>query len=307
MNDGTISFDVIIIGSSYAGLAAAMALGRARRSVLILDSGKPCNRQTPHAHNLITHDGDTPAEITGIAKEQVLAYPAVQFVEGKAAVASGVDGAFEVADDIGETYRAKKLLLATGMRDIPLPVDGFAECWGISVLHCPYCHGYEVADAPLGVIGNGDMGFEYARLISNWSGNLTLFTNGRSTLNDEQLAKLKARNIPIIEGDIGAMEHESGHLHHLLFKDGSRYQINTVFSKSTTTQHNDLAVQLGCEIQSEGMFAGLIKVDSFGKTTAAGVYAAGDNCSPMRSLASAISAGTTAGAFINNEMVAAAF
>src|SRR5690606_24019090 len=141
MNDQSLHYDVIIIGGSYAGLSAAMALGRSRRTVLIIDEGRPCNRQTPHAHNLITHDGDAPADIARRAKEQVLAYPTVRFIRDKALSAAGADGAFDVGTASDHAYRAKKLLLATGVRDLTPPIPGFAECWGISVLHCPYCHG----------------------------------------------------------------------------------------------------------------------------------------------------------------------
>ena len=170
------SYEVIIIGGSYAGLSAAMTLGRSKREVLIIDNGRPCNRQTPHAHNLITHDGDAPADIVRKAKRQVESYPTVTFAPDKATSLSGESGSFKVGTDDGSAFDAKKLILATGVRDIPMPIAGFTECWGISVLHCPYCHGYEVANEPLGVIANGDMAFEMARLIYHWSKQLTLFT-----------------------------------------------------------------------------------------------------------------------------------
>jgi thioredoxin reductase len=148
-------FDVLIIGGSYAGLSAAMALARAMRKVLIVDSGKPCNRQTPQSHNLITQDGATPAQIAAIAKEQVLAYPTVQFKNDMVTTISGSNNAFIIETAVGEKVRAGRVLFAAGIRDIMPPIDGFEACWGISVIHCPYCHGYEYRNEITGVLGNG--------------------------------------------------------------------------------------------------------------------------------------------------------
>ena len=129
------------IGGSYAGLSAALSLGRAMRRVLMLDSGQPCNWQTPHSHNFLTQDGSPPAALAAVARAQVLAYPTVQLRND---LATGVTGAsFTVTTAAGPTVRAKKLLFATGICDLLPPVPGLATCWGISVIHCPYCHGYE--------------------------------------------------------------------------------------------------------------------------------------------------------------------
>ena len=193
------SFEVIIVGGSYAGLSAAMALGRSLRRVLIIDGGNPCNAQTPHSHNMITLDGVPPAEITAKAKAQVLNYETVEWKEGIAVTGRTEGEGFTVGLASGETFHARKLLFAAGLKDLMPAIEGFAECWGISVLHCPYCHGYEVANKPIGVLGNGDGGFELARLISNWSKNLTLYTNGLSTLGAEQTEKLRHHNIEIVE------------------------------------------------------------------------------------------------------------
>src|SRR5687767_10565291 len=132
------NFDVIIIGGSYAGLSAAMALGRALRNVLIIDSGKPCNRQTPHSHNFITQDGKTPAEIATLAKQQVEKYDTVTFFSGLATDGAKTENGFQIQTGSGETFRAKKLIFATGVKDVMPTIEGYAECWGISVLHCPY-------------------------------------------------------------------------------------------------------------------------------------------------------------------------
>lgn len=300
-------FDVIIIGGSFAGMSAAMALGRARRTVLIIDSGKRCNDMVTHAHNLIGHDGEPPAEIIARAREQVAAYSTTQFLQGKAVAASGSNGSFEVRTEDGRTFCARKLLLAKGVQDIPMPIDGFAACWGISILHCPYCHGYEVADEPLGIVGNGDAAFEYAKLINNWTGNLTLFTNGPCTIGGEQVQKLQQHRITIVEKEIAAFVHNNGQLVHVAFKDGSTHAVKAIFARGGVAQHTDLPVMLGCDVHTEGMFDKLIKVDDLQKTSVPGVYAAGDNATPMRSLAFAIATGNIAGVKMNHELIADVF
>ena len=145
-------FDAIIIGGSYAGLSAAMTLGRAMRQVLIIDSNKACNRFAPHSHNFITQDGQTPAAIAEAARIQVLAYPTIQVVQGLSVAARGEDGGFEIEVETGAVYQAKKLLFATGLHDLLPEIEGLKECWGKSVIHCPYCHGYEVKGVPTGIL-----------------------------------------------------------------------------------------------------------------------------------------------------------
>ncbi|HEX2627711.1 MAG TPA: FAD-dependent oxidoreductase, partial [Chitinophagaceae bacterium] len=135
-------FDVIIIGGSYSGLAAALALGRALKKVLVIDSGQPCNSPTPHSHNFITQDGKTPKEISTLARKQVEKYNTVKFIEGLAISGTKTVTGFEIQTDSTKIFEAKKLIFATGIKDIMPSIKGHAECWGISIIHCPYCHGY---------------------------------------------------------------------------------------------------------------------------------------------------------------------
>ena len=144
-------FDVIIIGGSYAGLSAALSLGRSGRSVLIIDSGEPCNSKTPHSHNFLTHDGSRPVMINRIAREQVVCYPTVYFMEGLATDVKESDIGFEVFTKKKQVFKTRKVLFATGVKDTIPITPGFEDCWGISILHCPYCHGYEVKNKRLGV------------------------------------------------------------------------------------------------------------------------------------------------------------
>ncbi|RYY17064.1 MAG: NAD(P)/FAD-dependent oxidoreductase, partial [Chitinophagaceae bacterium] len=188
-------FDVIIVGGSYAGLSSAMALGRALRSVLIIDSSLPCNRQTPHSHNFITQDGETPGIISAKAKSQVLKYDTIKFHDGVAVSGTKTGNGFEIITETGESFKTKKLIFATGVKDLLPGIKGFSECWGISVIHCPYCHGYEVKNEKTGIIANGDFAIHYARLIRNWTKDLTIFTNGNPGLTKEQTDNINKHNI----------------------------------------------------------------------------------------------------------------
>lgn len=292
-------FEVIIIGGSYAGLSVAMSLGRALRRVLVIDSGKSCNRQTPHSHNFLTRDGDTPTEISTIAKEQVTRYASVDFYEGIATEGNKTETGFQITTQSGDVFSSSKLIFATGVKDIMPDINGFSDCWGISVIHCPYCHGYEVRNESTGILLNGDMGFEFSKLIANWTKDLTLFTNGPSTLTDEQVVRLQKRNIQVVEKEIDSLEHEQGQISHVVFKDGNKAAVRALYHKPAFVQHCDIAEKLGCELNEQGY----IKVDAFQKTAVYGIYACGDNTTPMRSVASAVAAGTLSGAVINKEII----
>jgi thioredoxin reductase len=293
------NFEVIIIGGSYSGLSAAMSLGRSLRKVLVIDSGLPCNRQTPHSHNFITQDGETPATISTKAKSQVELYKTVQFYKGLAIKALQKENGFEITTESGDVFTAAKILFATGVKDMFPQIKGFAECWGISVLHCPYCHGYEVKNEKTAIIANGDMGYEYARLISNWTKDLRLCTNGKSTLTLEQTKNLEKHGISILEEEIQSFEHNSGYIRQIIFKNQQQIEIKAIYARPAFEQHCPLAETLGCELNEQS----LLKVDAMQKTTIAGIYASGDCTTQMRSVAIAVSTGSFAGAVINKELI----
>lgn len=292
-------FDVIIVGGSYSGLAAGMALGRALRKVLIIDSGKPCNRQTPHSHNFLTHDGKAPAEIAALARQQVEKYDTVKLISDLATHGVKTEKGFEIRTASAKTFSARKLIFATGVRDIMPTLDGFAKCWGISVLHCPYCHGYEVRNKKTAILGNGEYAFEFGTLISNWTDNLTLLTNGPSTLTADQRARLDKHNIKVIDTAIEKLEHRSGQLEQVRFKDGTAFSVEAVYARCAFEQHCTIPQALGCELSEDGY----IKIDAFHKTTVEGIFACGDNTTRMRTVANAVGMGTTTGAIVNKEIV----
>jgi thioredoxin reductase len=292
-------FDVIVIGGSYSGLAAGMALGRAQKEVLIIDNEKPCNIQTPHSHNFITQDGNTPKEISIIAKQQVGKYKTVSFFSGLATVGVKTSKGFEIHLQTGDVFGSKKLIFATGIKDILPNINGISECWGISVLHCPYCHGYEVRNEKTGIIGNGESGYELTKLISNWTNDLTLYTNGQSSLTDEQMDKLKEHNIQIEIKKIDRLEHDNGNLKNIVFSDNTKSLIKAIYLRTPFEQHCKIPEALGCEFIEDGY----IKVDQFQETTVQGVYACGDNVNRVRTVANAVAMGTTAGMMLSKKMI----
>ena len=293
-----ISFDVIIIGGSYAGLSAAMSLGRSMRKVLIIDSGKPCNRSTPHSHNFITQDGEKPAAIAQKAKDQVLKYDTVKWMD--AAAARGVKTAhgFEITTQAGDNFSAGKLVIATGINDEMPHIKGFEACWGISVIHCPYCHGYEFRGKNTGIMANGERAFHLASLVNNLTDNITLFTSGKADLSDEQISKLATHNIKITTTEIGSIEHDAGRIKKIFLVDGSTVDVDALYASIPFTQQSNIPASLGCEITTEGH----IKVDDFQQTTVEGVFACGDNSSLMRSVANAVHRGNLAGAMVNKAL-----
>lgn len=290
-------FDVIIIGGSYSGLSAAMALGRSLRNVLIIDSGKPCNRQTPHSHNFITHDGKTPKEISELAKAQVLEYKTVEFHNGVVVKMKKESEGFTIKTETGEEFNTKKLILASGIKDLMPNISGFAECWGISVIHCPYCHGYEVRGEVTGIMANGDLAFDFTKLVYNLTKDVTLFTNGKSTLTEEQTEKLHHNNINIIEDEIENILHENGYIQKVIFKSGKEVSLKALYAKIGFEQ-NINTEDLGIELNENGF----IKVDMMQKTNVPGVFACGDNVTMMRSVANAVAQGNFAGAVVNKEL-----
>jgi len=296
-------YDVIIIGGSYAGLSAAMALGRSLRNVVVIDSGQPCNQPTPHSHNFLTQDGSTPAAIATLARQQVEQYKTVHFLDDFATEARKIDNGFEITTRSGQTVTGKKLVLATGIKDQVPALPGFAECWGVSLVHCPYCHGYEFRGQPTAIMANGERAFHLAMLVSNLTGDVTLLPQGKGEITDEQKTRLGKHNIIIDETEITALEHENGQIKNVVFSNGVKKSFTAVYAALPFVQHSDIPASLGCTLTEQGH----IKTDGQQKTTVPGVFACGDNTSPMRSVANAVYSGNLTGAVVNRELAEEAF
>ena len=291
-------YDVIIIGGSYAGLSAAMSLGRSLRKTLIIDSGQPCNAPTPHSHNFLTQDGVAPAEIAETGLKQVLKYDTVSLVKDTAISAVKTEVGFEIVTESGHNYYASKLIFATGIKDLLPHFPGFKECWGISAIHCPYCHGYEFKNKKTALYADGDKAMHLSGLIKNLTEDLTILTSGKSHLTLEQKSKLESMGIKLIEETIERIEHEKGFLSSIVFKDGRQEYFTALYAALGFQQHSDLPVALGCILNEQGY----IQVDVMQKTSIDGVFACGDNNSMMRSVANAVAQGNMAGAMVNKEL-----
>ena len=293
-NTSNNQWDVVVVGGSYAGLSAAMTLGRSVRPTLVIDSGAPCNQSTPHTHNFITQDGVPPAALAQRAREQVLHYPTVTVKEDRVVEVQGDDHHFRLRTEAGDTVHAKKVLFATGVNDIMPAIPGFAACWGISVIHCPYCHGYEVKEKPTGILTNGEAALDFGRLISHWTDDLTIFTDGEPTFDVRASA-----NVNVVDRKIARIEHQNGYIKQLTFQDGSSAALDALYARPAFRQHCDIPEKLGCQLTEPGH----IEVDSFQKTSVPGVYAAGDNTDFARAVSVATAAGTKAGASINHALI----
>ncbi|MBO9672815.1 MAG: NAD(P)/FAD-dependent oxidoreductase [Sphingobacteriaceae bacterium] len=298
-----MDFDVIIIGGSYAGLSAALTLGRSTRNVLIIDAGKPCNRQTPHSHNFLTHDGDRPVDIAKAAKAEALKYPTVRFLEGNAISAKQIGIGFTIGLEDGGSFSARKILLATGLKDTLPNIKGLAACWAVSAIHCPYCHGYEVKNEKIALLMNGDHAFEMAKNLHLWNKDLTILTNGKLGFTAEQTEKLKSKSIAILEEEVVELEHQNGQLENIVFKSGKKLTFKAIYIKPEIDQHVNFSDQLGFELTD----LKTIKVNEQQQTTAKGVYAAGDCTTLFRSLPIVTAAGTMAAVMINKELISEDF
>jgi len=291
-------YEVIIIGGSYAGLSAALSLARARRNVLVIDSGKPCNAQTPQAHNFITNDGASPAAIIAKAKQEVLAYPTVRHVDASATAVTGLNEEFVVETASG-SFMARKILFATGLKDIMPPIPGFSECWGISVLHCPYCHGYEVSGRPTALLGDEEGGYNMALALLNWTEDLVLLTNGDCLLSGEQKDDLSRHGVKLIEEKISSITQGGGQMSAVQFANGDELSINVLYARIPNEQHCNIPAQIGCRIDKKGY----IVTDAELQTTVAGVYAAGDNVTAGRNLTLAVADGNKVAICMNNALI----
>jgi thioredoxin reductase len=255
--------------------------------------------QTPHSHNFLTQDGKTPNEIAVLARQQVQKYDTVDIITALATAGRKTENGFEIHTDAGQTFKARKLIFATGIKDVMPPVSGFAACWGISVIHCPYCHGYEVRNEPTGILGNGEYAYEFSTFILNWTKDLRVFTNGPSSLSPEQASSLRKRNIKVIENEIKELIHNNGYLDKIIFKDGTSTNVKALYARPAFEQHSSIPETLGCELTEDGY----IKIDQFQKTSVEGVFACGDNTTRMRSVANAVAMGTLAATVANKEII----
>jgi thioredoxin reductase len=291
--------DVIVIGGSAAGLSAALILGRALRSVLVIDSGTPCNRVSHASHGFLTRDGVKPSELLHIGREQIAQYETVSILNAFVVSAAPADEGFIVETRDGETFQARKLLLATGLRDELPDLPGIENFWGTSVFHCPYCDGWEVRNQAIAIYGPGET-LQQVKMLRNWTPHLTICTGGEGTVPDENRALFTRHGIEVNEKPIARLEGEGDKLRQIVFSDHTTLAVAALFIRPDTHHQAPFAHNLG-SVRDEN---GKIQVDIMGHTSVPGVYAAGDMTSRFRSVAVAVASGAQAAYGISHDLIA---
>lgn len=289
--------DVIVIGGSYAGMAATLQLVRARRSVLVIDAGERRNRSASHSHGFLGQDGVPPGEIAANARRQLEAYPTLSWLEGRAEAVTGQLDEFTVTTSDGVAHQGRRILLATGVADQLPAIAGLAERWGKAVFHCPYCHGYELGQGRIGIIGAGPLSVHQAELLTDW-GDVTLLVNGAVELSQEARATLERRGVTIEEAPIDRIE---GHAD-VVMADGHLLRFTGLFTATRTSPSNSLAEALGCALEETPM--GIqVRTDAESKTSVTGAFACGDVARAPHSVSLAVGNGAMAGAQVHRSLL----
>ncbi len=288
-------YDVVVIGGGAAGLSAALVLGRARRRVAIIDGGEPRNAPAAHMQGFLSRDGMPPADLLAAGREEAIGYGA-EFIAGDVQI---IEPGFSITLADGKTVEARRVLIATGAVDELPPIAGVRERWGKDFLHCPYCHGWEVRDKALGVLATGTGSVEYAQLIRQWSDDLVFFTHSY-VLTDADREQLEARGIRIVDGEVRGLVVEDDRLKGVVLGDGRTVERAALFIRPKMHPRlNGLMEHLPCEIDD----LGFIRVDSAGRTSVSGVWAAGNAANPRAQVITAAGEGSAAGISINADLV----
>lgn len=285
-----MSFDAIVIGGSYAGLSAALQLARARRKVLVMDSGQRRNRFAERSHGFLGQDGRAPGAIAADARAQLMTYLTVEWVDAKAATGEGKADNFTINAEDGTHYQARRIILAAGVVDALPDVAGLAERWGTHVFHCPYCHGYELDRGRIGVLASSEMSMHHALMLPDW-GSTTLFLNEVFAPDAEQMAQLQKRGVTIERVPIAKL---SGASIDVELIDGRTIPLDGMFTLTRTSPASPLGTQLGCAME-DGPMGPFLQTDMFKETSVPGVFACGDIARATGSVALAVGDGAMAG------------
>lgn len=296
-----MEYEIVIIGGSFAGQAAALQLGRARRNVLLVDVGRPRNRFAQASHGFLGQDGTAPSALVSTFADQLSHYETVVQLTGEVVAAECADGSFRVALENGDAVQAEKLILAGGIRDILPEIPGLTARWGVSVLHCPYCHGYELGQRPVGVLGTGENAFHQAMLVRDW-GPTTLFAQGSLELSEDQKSALSKRDVRIEPNPVVELLGPGDALEAVRLADGQAASIAGLFVAPRTEIVGNLASELGCTVE-EGPTGCFISVDAMQRTSVPGVFAAGDASAAMSNATLSAAGGVRAAAAAHHSLV----
>jgi thioredoxin reductase len=290
-----VPYDVVVVGGGAAGLSAALVLGRARRRVAVVDAGSPRNAPAEHMQGFLSRDGMPPADLLAHGRAEVSAY-GVELIADRVEM---IETGFLVRLGGGGTLHARRILLATGVRDVLPDIPGVHERWGRDLLHCPYCHGWEVRDQPIGVLGTRPDAVQHALLVRQWSDDVVFFAH-TLTLDADDLARLDARDVHVVSGAIERLVVDGDRLTAVELVGGQLVPRVAVFIRPVNVPHPDgLAAGIGCDLDD----AGFPVVDGTGRTTAAGVWAAGNAVDPRFQVITAAGTGSAAAIAINADLV----
>jgi thioredoxin reductase len=299
-------YDVVVVGGGAAGLSGALALSRARRSVLVVDDGAPRNARAGHVHNYLGREGATPAELVATGRAEVAGYGG-QFVDGRVTGAERVGDGFRVVLDDGRSVRARRLLVTTGLVDELPDVPGVAELFGSDVLHCPYCHGWEVRDKPIGVLG-GPMAVHQALMWRQWSADVTLFQHTGPEPTDEEREQLAARGIAVVTGVVEALEVTGGRLTGVRLAGGDAVPREALVVAPRFTARAQVLTALGLETVPQEMnghvVGSYVPSDPTGATAVPGVWVAGNVADLRAQVISSAAAGLNTAAMLNADLIA---
>ena len=301
------SYDVVVVGGGAAGLSGALALARARRSVLVVDSGAPRNAPAGGVHNYLGREGTPPGELVAAGRAEVASYGG-EVVTGSVTVARPEGGGFRVELDDGTSVGARRLLVTTGLVDELSDVPGLALRWGRDVLHCPYCHGWEVREQPIGVLSTGPMAAHQALLFRQWSSDVTLFLHTGPELTDEQSEQLAARDIAVVDGEVTGLQVTDDRLTGLQLAGGQVIGCRAVVVAPRVAARAEVLTGLGLgttDLEIDGyVFGSHVAADAKGATSIPGVWVAGNVTDPLAQVISSAAAGLNAAAAINGDLVA---
>ncbi|MBT2530334.1 NAD(P)/FAD-dependent oxidoreductase [Streptomyces sp. ISL-99] len=284
-------------------MSGALTLARARRSVLVVDSGEPRSAPAAAAHGLLSRDGIPPLELLRLGREEVVGYGG-QIVSDRAVSARPVEGGFVVETGSGPTFRARRLLVTTGLVDELPEVPGLRERWGRDVLHCPYCHGWEVRDTPIGVLGGSPASVHQALLFRQWSRQVTLFLHTGADLTEEQRERLAARGIAVVDGEVTGLAVVDDRLAGVRLASGRQVPVEALAVAPRFVARGELLAGLGLGTTEHPMGVGAyVASDAGGLTEVAGVWVAGNVTDLMGGVAAAQAAGVQAAAAINADLV----
>ena len=298
------TYDVVVVGGAAAGLSGALVLARARRSVVVIDAGTPRNAPATGVHGLLAHDGIPPAELLERGRAEVGRYGG-HLIAAEVITATRTTEGFTVALADGRSVQARRLLVATGLVDELPDLAGLRGRWGRDVLHCPYCHGWEVRDQPIGVLATGPRAVHQALLFRQWSAQVSLLSHTMAPPTAEEAAQLAARGIRVVDGEVAALELAEDRLVGVRLRDGTVVSLKVLVVSPRMTARAGFLAPLG--LRSSQHPSGLgehIPADPTGRSDVAGVWVAGNVTDLAAQVGAAAAAGATAAAQINADLVA---